>query len=65
MVRNTVFHFDRAGLFYFISGVSGHCERGKKLMELTNPISVSCKPEFNKAVLLEPLPFLLLLLFYF
>ncbi|GMN57948.1 hypothetical protein TIFTF001_027052 [Ficus carica] len=29
---HTIFHFDRAGLFYFISGVSGHCERGQKLI---------------------------------
>ncbi|XP_062115044.1 early nodulin-like protein 6 [Humulus lupulus] len=29
---DTVFHVDRPGLFYFISGVSGHCERGQKMI---------------------------------
>ncbi|KAK9104252.1 hypothetical protein Scep_021096 [Stephania cephalantha] len=29
---NTQFKFDRSGLFYFISGVSGHCERGQKMI---------------------------------
>ncbi|KAF7123539.1 hypothetical protein RHSIM_Rhsim12G0145200 [Rhododendron simsii] len=29
---NTVFKFDRPGLFYFISGVAGHCERGQKMI---------------------------------
>ncbi|KAF4386347.1 hypothetical protein F8388_019974 [Cannabis sativa] len=29
---DSVFHFDRPGLFYFISGVSGHCERGQKMI---------------------------------
>ncbi|KAK9090228.1 hypothetical protein Sjap_023405 [Stephania japonica] len=29
---NTQFKFDRSGLFYFISGVSGHCERGQKVI---------------------------------
>ncbi|PQQ21252.1 early nodulin-like protein 1 [Prunus yedoensis var. nudiflora] len=28
----TVFTLDRPGLFYFISGVSGHCERGQKII---------------------------------
>lgn len=28
----TEFKFDRAGLFYFISGVSGHCERGERMI---------------------------------
>ncbi|XP_077252088.1 early nodulin-like protein 21 [Tasmannia lanceolata] len=28
----TVFKLDRAELFYFISGVSGHCERGQKMI---------------------------------
>lgn len=38
---NTVYKLDRAGLFYFISGVSGHCERGLKMtvkvLELETP----------------------------
>lgn len=29
---NTVFRFDRSGLFYFISGQSGHCKSGQKLV---------------------------------
>lgn len=29
---NTIFKFERPGLFYFISGVSGHCTRGQKLI---------------------------------
>lgn len=29
---DTVFKFDRAGLFFFISGVSGHCNRGQKMI---------------------------------
>ncbi|KAK4799590.1 hypothetical protein SAY86_024955 [Trapa natans] len=29
---DTSFTLDRPGLFYFISGVSGHCERGQKMI---------------------------------
>jgi len=29
---DTVFKLDRPGLFYFISGVSGHCEQGQKMI---------------------------------
>lgn len=29
---DTVFKFDRPGLFYFISGVSGHCDRGQRMI---------------------------------
>ncbi|KAK7265037.1 hypothetical protein RJT34_32653 [Clitoria ternatea] len=29
---DTVFKFDRPGLFYFISGVSGHCDKGQKMI---------------------------------
>ncbi|PKU78687.1 early nodulin-like protein 1 [Dendrobium catenatum] len=28
----TEFKFERAGLFYFISGVNGHCERGERMI---------------------------------
>ncbi|XP_065618952.1 piriformospora indica-insensitive protein 2 [Quercus suber] len=28
----TVFKLDKPGLFYFISGVAGHCERGQKMI---------------------------------
>ncbi|KAL3716651.1 hypothetical protein ACJRO7_008264 [Eucalyptus globulus] len=29
---DTVFKLDRPGLFYFISGIAGHCERGEKMI---------------------------------
>ncbi|XP_077211195.1 early nodulin-like protein 21 [Tasmannia lanceolata] len=29
---HTVFKLDRSGLFYFISGASGHCVRGQKMI---------------------------------
>ncbi|CAJ1944322.1 unnamed protein product [Sphenostylis stenocarpa] len=29
---DTVFKFDRSGLFFFISGVPGHCNRGQKMI---------------------------------
>ncbi|KAF3444525.1 hypothetical protein FNV43_RR14217 [Rhamnella rubrinervis] len=29
---NTVFRFDHPGLFYFVSGVSGHCDKGQKMI---------------------------------
>ncbi|KAL2523790.1 early nodulin-like protein 7 [Abeliophyllum distichum] len=29
---NTVFRFDRSGFFYFISGQSGHCKSGQRLI---------------------------------
>ncbi|XP_030521654.2 early nodulin-like protein 1 [Rhodamnia argentea] len=29
---DTVFTLDRPGLFYFISGVAGHCERGERMI---------------------------------
>ncbi|CAH8302164.1 unnamed protein product [Eruca vesicaria subsp. sativa] len=29
---DTLFKLDRPGLFYFISGVSGHCEKGQKMI---------------------------------
>ncbi|KAI5340871.1 hypothetical protein L3X38_020145 [Prunus dulcis] len=35
----TVFTLDRPGLFYFISGVSGHCERGQKIIKVLEPAS--------------------------
>ena len=30
--QDTVFKLDRPGLFYFISGVSGQCEKGQKMI---------------------------------
>ncbi|KAI3885180.1 hypothetical protein MKW98_002572 [Papaver atlanticum] len=29
---DTIYKFERSGLFYFISGVTGHCERGQKMI---------------------------------
>ncbi|RZC74779.1 hypothetical protein C5167_050263 [Papaver somniferum] len=29
---DTIYKFERSGLFYFISGVAGHCERGQKMI---------------------------------
>ena len=29
---DSVFELDRPGLFYFISGVAGHCQRGQKMI---------------------------------
>ncbi|GLT33163.1 hypothetical protein SLA2020_077740 [Shorea laevis] len=29
---NTVFRFSRPGAFYFISGVSGHCQKGQRMI---------------------------------
>ncbi|XP_011045240.1 PREDICTED: mavicyanin [Populus euphratica] len=29
---NTVYHLNHSGYFYFISGVSGHCERGQRMI---------------------------------
>jgi hypothetical protein len=29
---NTVFGFDYSGPFYFISGASGHCEKGQRMI---------------------------------
>ncbi|CAN6819900.1 unnamed protein product [Brassica oleracea] len=30
--EDAVFKLDRPGLFYFISGISGHCEKGQKMI---------------------------------
>ncbi|KAF2316549.1 hypothetical protein GH714_041890 [Hevea brasiliensis] len=29
---NTVYKLDHSGPFYFVSGVSGHCEKGQKII---------------------------------
>ncbi|KAJ0977324.1 hypothetical protein J5N97_012798 [Dioscorea zingiberensis] len=29
---NTVFSFDRSGMFYFISGIAEHCQKGQKMI---------------------------------
>ena len=40
---DTIVSLDRPGLFFFISGVTGHCERGQKMiikvLELPSPDS--------------------------
>lgn len=39
--EDSAFKLDRPGLFYFISGIAGHCERGQKMiikvLEPANP----------------------------
>ncbi|XP_061372485.1 early nodulin-like protein 21, partial [Gastrolobium bilobum] len=32
-IGNTVFRFEHSGTFYFVSGASGHCEKGQKMIE--------------------------------
>ncbi|XP_020587813.1 early nodulin-like protein 1 [Phalaenopsis equestris] len=41
----TKFKFDRVGLFYFISGVSGHCERGERMIVKVIAAPVATPPE--------------------
>ncbi|KAH7858951.1 hypothetical protein Vadar_029731 [Vaccinium darrowii] len=42
---DTVFKLDRPGLFYFISGVAGHCERGQKMIvKVLEPVSLPPPP---------------------
>ncbi|KAI3463066.1 hypothetical protein Pfo_019729 [Paulownia fortunei] len=31
-IGNTVFTLDRSGFFYFISGATGHCEKGQRMI---------------------------------
>ncbi|KAK7330217.1 hypothetical protein VNO77_24404 [Canavalia gladiata] len=42
---DTVFKFDRPGLFYFISGVSGHCDRGQKMIIKVMDIEAASSPQ--------------------
>ncbi|CAL8140961.1 unnamed protein product [Prunus armeniaca] len=45
----TVFTLDRPGLFNFISGVSGHCERGQKIIiKVLEPASPPQSADQNK-----------------
>uniref|UniRef100_A0A7N0TSL1 Phytocyanin domain-containing protein n=1 Tax=Kalanchoe fedtschenkoi TaxID=63787 RepID=A0A7N0TSL1_KALFE len=59
---DAVFRLDRPGLFYFISGVSGHCERGQRMIvkvldqddhqhnnHTSPPPSSSAHPDHNHA----------------
>ncbi|KAI4319187.1 hypothetical protein MLD38_032817 [Melastoma candidum] len=41
---DTTFVLDRPGLFYFISGVSGHCERGQRMIIKVLDIEESSSP---------------------
>ncbi|CAK9312188.1 unnamed protein product [Citrullus colocynthis] len=49
---DSVVKLDRAGLFYFISGVSGHCQKGQrmiiKVLEPINPPHPPTAPPNNK-----------------
>lgn len=51
--EDTRFRLDRSGLFYFISGVSGHCERGVKMiikvLEPETPPSPSPPPSHHES----------------
>ncbi|XP_019463329.1 PREDICTED: mavicyanin-like [Lupinus angustifolius] len=42
---NTVCKFVRPGLFYFISGVSGHCDRGQKVIIKVLDIMPATSPQ--------------------
>ncbi|XP_057474013.1 early nodulin-like protein 6 [Actinidia eriantha] len=45
---DTVYKLDRPGLFYFISGVAGHCERGlKMIIKVLEPESPPPPPPSN------------------
>ncbi|XP_021806134.1 early nodulin-like protein 1 [Prunus avium] len=54
----TVFTLDRPGLFYFISGVSGHFERGQKIIKVLElaspPQSVVQNEQKNDAAVAMP-----------
>ncbi|KAL5751389.1 hypothetical protein ACOSP7_025992 [Xanthoceras sorbifolium] len=78
---NTVFKLERPGLFYFISGVGGHCERGMKMIikvlepesppQSQNQSSSSSSDDKNGAVYIRgaaiasPTTFMLLLVSFF
>ncbi|XP_020225165.1 mavicyanin [Cajanus cajan] len=42
---DTVFKFNQAGLFFFISGVSGHCDRGQKMIIKVLDIEATPPPQ--------------------
>ncbi|KAJ3692927.1 hypothetical protein LUZ60_012022 [Juncus effusus] len=47
--------FDRSGLFYFISGVTGHCKLGQKMIiKVLSPLQISQAP--SSSLLLPPPP---------
>ncbi|KAI4341486.1 hypothetical protein MLD38_026205 [Melastoma candidum] len=46
---DTTFVLDRPGLFYFISGVSGHCERGQRMIIKVLDINSSSLPPSSSA----------------
>ncbi|BAT75005.1 hypothetical protein VIGAN_01279700 [Vigna angularis var. angularis] len=49
-----VFKFDRAGLFYFISGVRGHCDRGQKMIIKVLDIEASPSPQYANSTTPKP-----------
>ncbi|KAL2248927.1 mavicyanin-like [Sesamum indicum] len=56
---DTVFMLDRPGLFYFISGVSGHCQRGLKMVVKvlehgSSPQAAADPPPTSGAVFVAP-----------
>ncbi|GFP97990.1 early nodulin-like protein 1 [Phtheirospermum japonicum] len=50
---DTVFTLDRPGLFYFVSGVAGHCQRGLKMivkvLDPQSPGHLSIRPPTKTA----------------
>ncbi|XP_075485427.1 early nodulin-like protein 6 [Primulina tabacum] len=47
---DTLFNLDRPGLFYFISGVSGHCERGLKMIVKVLELENVSTPPTNQSL---------------
>ncbi|KAA0037628.1 hypothetical protein IC582_020919 [Cucumis melo] len=47
---NTVFQFNRSGTFYFISGASGHCEKGQRMIVKVMADDESSDSEKSSAV---------------
>ncbi|GFZ07651.1 early nodulin-like protein 5 [Actinidia rufa] len=63
---DTVYKLDRPGLFYFISGVAGHCERGMKMIiKVLEPENPPPPPPSNNvaAEMASPTAVLLMSLF--
>jgi len=51
---NTVFKVDRPGLFFFISGVRGHCERGQKMIIKVLDIEATPSPQYENGTAPKP-----------
>ncbi|XP_010249435.2 PREDICTED: early nodulin-like protein 1 [Nelumbo nucifera] len=52
---NTLYRLDHSGLFYFISGASGHCERGQKMIiKVMSPEDSEGRDEPNSSDVAAP-----------